>query len=356
MLQAPQFLYRLEAQTAAAGAAARPLDNYEIASRLSYFLWASAPDEALLAAAKAGELTSPDKLRAQVTRMLTGARARDVIQRYFREWLSLDDLDDANRGAAFTPELSAAMKQETLDVVGADLWDAKNPLVSMFTSKSTIVSSPLLAKHYGIATPGAGGRTATAPGRTGLLTHASVLTVNGDADASIVLRGLYVMRKVLCQDVPPPPVGATSVMLAPATASQRAKSDARLGNQTCNACHGQFDPLAYAFEPYDNMGAAQTKDENGNAVRSDGWLTAGATKTPYTGADDYMAALAKDPRVGDCLANRVAQFAWGRAMQGDDACFLEDVRGRLPAAATRTYADVVSAIASSPFFVYTAVQ
>jgi hypothetical protein len=356
MLQAPQFLYRLERQAAAPGAAARALDNYEIATRLSYFLWSSAPDDALLAAAQAGDLTSPDKLRAQVTRMLTGAHARDVIQRYFREWLSLDDLDDANRGAAFTPQLAADMKKETLDVVGADLWDAKHPLLSMFTSKSTI-ASPALAKHYGLPAPGAGGRvsTATAPGRTGILTHASVLTVDGDADASIVLRGLYVMRKIMCGDVPAPPPGATSVMLAPATASQRVKSDARLAMQPCQSCHSQFDPLAYAFEPFDNIGALQTKDVNNNPVKSDGWIPM-ATNVPYTATDDYMAALAKDPRVSDCMAKHVAQFAWGRALESADACLLEDVRGRLGAPGTRTFADVVTAVASSPYFIYTAVQ
>jgi Protein of unknown function (DUF1592)/Protein of unknown function (DUF1588)/Protein of unknown function (DUF1587)/Protein of unknown function (DUF1595)/Protein of unknown function (DUF1585) len=356
MLQAPQFLYRLERQAPAGGAPARALDNYEIATRLSYFLWSSAPDDALLAAAQAGDLTSPDKLRAQVTRMLTGAHARDVIQRYFREWLSLDDLDDANRGAAFTPELAADMKKETLDVVGADLWDAKHPLLSMFTSKSTI-ASPALAKHYGLPAPGAGGRvsTATAPGRTGILTHASVLTVNGDADASIVLRGLYVMRKIMCGDVPAPPPGATSVVLAPATASQRVKSDARLAMQPCQSCHSQFDPLAYAFEPFNNIGALQTKDENNNAVKSDGWIPA-SPNVPYTATDDYMAALAKDPRVSDCMAKHVAQFAWGRALEAADSCLLEDVRGRLGAPETRTFADVVTAVASSPYFIYTAVQ
>jgi hypothetical protein len=249
------------------------------------------------------------------------------------------------------------MKQETLDVAGADLWDAKKPLVSMFTSKSTIVT-PALAKFYGV-TPGAGGRVATAPGRTGILTQAGVLTVNGDADASIVLRGLYVMRKVLCGDVPAPPPGATSVMLAPATASQRAKSDARLKQEPCKTCHSQFDPLAYAFEPFNEMGALVTKDVNGNAVKSDGWLVGpGAATTPYTSVDDYMAALAKDPRASDCLSARAAQFAWGRAMAmtGADACLLEDVRARMPAAETRTFADVVTAIASSPYFLYTAVQ
>jgi hypothetical protein len=359
MLQSPQFLYRLESQApASAGAVARPLDDYELASRLSYFLWSSAPDPALLAAAKAGSLRTTDGLKAQIARMLGGPHAREMIQRYFREWLSLDDLDDANRGADFTPQLAADMKQETLDDVADQLWDGAQPMTSMFTTKTTKVTAAL-ATYYGLGAPDAAGRYATdaLPGREGLLTHAGVLTVNGDANASIVLRGLYVMRKVLCQDVPAPPPGATSVMLAPDTASERQKSDARLMHEPCKSCHGQFDPLAYAFEPFDSMGRVQTKDTNGNAVRSDGWITSpSGPNVNYTGVSDYMTALAADPRVGDCFASKVAEFAWGRAMDATDSCMLEDVRARMNESKTRTFADLVTAVATSPYFDYTATQ
>jgi hypothetical protein len=359
MLQSPQFLYRLEAQTPpTVGAVARPLDNYELATRLAYFVWASTPDPMLLEAAKGGTLTTAAGLRAQLTRLLMGPHARDMIQRYFREWLSLDDLDDANRGAGFTPQLAADMKQETLDDVADQLWDGGKAMATMFTTKTTKVT-PALAKYYGLGAPDAAGRYATdaLPGRQGFLTHASVLTVNGDANASIVLRGLYIDRKVLCQDVPAPPPGATSVMLAPATASERQRSDARLMNEPCKTCHGSFDPLAYAFEPFDSMGALQTKDINGNAVRQDGWLTTtSGTNVPYTGVSDYMTALAADPRVGDCFATKAAQFAMGRAMDASDQCLLEDVRARAATSTTHTFADLVTAVATSPYFAYTATQ
>ena len=167
MLQSPQFLYRLESQTPpAAGAVARPLDNYELATRLVVLLLELDARPTLLAAAKAGTLTTPDGLQAQVTRLLTGPHARDMIQRYFREWLSLDDLDDANRGAAFTPQLAADMKQETLDDVADQLWDAAQPMKAMFTTKTTKVT-PALAKYYGLGAPDAAGRYATdaLPGR-----------------------------------------------------------------------------------------------------------------------------------------------------------------------------------------------
>jgi hypothetical protein len=363
MLQSPQFLYRLESQAPpAAGAVARPLDDYELASRLSYFLWASTPDQTLLDAAKAGTLTTRDGLAAQVTRMLAGPYARAMIQRYFREWLSLDDLDNANRGTAFTPQLATDMKQETLDDVGDQLWDNAQPMTSMFTTKTTKVT-PALAQFYGLGAPDAMGRyaTGTLPDRVGFFTHASVLTVNGDADASIVLRGLYMFRQVLCEDVPAPPPGATSVMLAPATASQRQQSDARLMNEPCKDCHGQFDPLAYAFEPFDNMGRYQTMDMNGNAVRQDGWITKPSDpNVPYTSVADYMTALAADPRVGACFVSKTAEFAWGRAMDSGDTCMLQDIQARLtaarPTAQTQTFADVVTAVATSPYFGYTATQ
>ena len=360
MLQSPQFLYRLEAQTPPAGGGnARALDSYEIASRLSYLIWGSAPDQMLLDAAAKSELVMPDQLRAQVARMLTQPRAREIIQRYFREYLTLDDLDDATRGPAFTPALAAAMKKETLDDVADQLWDAKKPLVStMLTTRTTIVD-PMLAQFYGLGAPDANGRLslAGAPNRVGLLTHASVLTLDGDANASIVERGLFVFRNFLCQDVPMPPPGATSVMLAPDTASERQKSDARLAHDPCASCHGQFDPLAYAFEPFDSMGAVQTKDVNGNAVRQDGWITKPmASSVPYDGVATYMNLLAQDPRVAACVTAKATQFAWGRAMTDGDQCMLADIQARMSASQGQTFADLVTAVASNPNFRYTAVQ
>jgi len=361
MLQSPQFLYRLEVQTPpSAGANARPLDSYEIASRLSYLIWGSAPDAALLDAAAKRDLLMPDKLRAQVDRMLTQPHAREIIQRYFREWLTLDDLDDATRGPAFTPALAAAMKQETLDVVGDQLWDQKKAMIStMLTTRTTIVD-PMLAQFYGLGAPDATGHLslAGAPNRVGLLTHAGVLTIDGDSNASIVERGLFVYRNLLCQDVPMPPPGATSVMLAPDTASERVKSDARLAHDPCKSCHGMFDPLAYAFEPFDSMGAVQTKDVNGNAVRQDGWLTKPmpAAPVPYDGVASYMNVLSQDPRLAACVTAKATQFAWGRGMTTGDQCMLADIQARMSATSGQTFADLIAAIANNPNFRYTAVQ
>jgi hypothetical protein len=359
MLQSPQFLYRLESQAApAGGGSARPLDDYEIASRLSYFIWSSAPDDALLTAAQNGDLSAPSAMRAQVARMLKSPRARETIQRYFREWLSLDDLDDATRGPAFTPQLAADMKSETLNVVADQLWDAAQPLLSMFQTRNTIVT-PQLAAYYGLPVPAADGRAALngLPDRVGLLTHAGVLTINGDANASIVERGLFVLRNVLCQDVGLPPPGATSVMLAPPTASERQQSDVRLQHQPCMSCHSIFDPLAYAFEPFDSMGATIVRDTNGNAVRQDGWVThPGAPNAPYNDVASYMDLLVKDQRVSDCMATKVSQFAWGRAMGDAELCMLQDVRARMSASKDKTFADMIVAVVGNPDFRYTTVQ
>jgi hypothetical protein len=359
MVQSPQFLYRLESQVPpTAGAMARPLDNYEIATRLSYFLVGSAPDPTLLAAAQAGQLTSPDQFKTQLTRLQALPGARAIAQRYFREWFFLDGLDDEVRGPAFTPQLEADMKQETLDDVGDQLWDKGQPVLSLFTTQTTMVT-PTLAQYYGLGAPSADGTysTASLPGRMGFLTHAGVLTENGTAEASIVYRGLFMLESVLCESVGDPPAGATSVVLAPATASQRQQSDARLKVEPCMSCHGVFDPLAYAFEPFDNMGGWQTTDVNGNAVRQDGWLTVpGAPNVPYTTIAQYMHLLTQDARVSSCMTSKVAQFAWGRPMASQDACMLQDMAIRTGASQTRTFADVMTGVATSPYFLYTAVQ
>jgi hypothetical protein len=357
MLQSPQFLYRLETQISM-GTALRAIDPYELASRLSYLIWGSAPDDVLLGAASSGELTSPDGLKNQVARMLAGPHAREVVQRYFREWLALDDLDDATRSPAFTPQLAADMKSETLDVVGDQLWDKGQPMLSLFTTRSTIVT-PALAAHYGLGVPGSNGKTSIeqASGRAGLLTHAGVLTVDGDANASIVQRGLFLLRKVLCEDVGVPPPGATAVKLAPDTASERTKSEVRIRTQPCQSCHGQFDPLAYSFEPFDSMGAAITQDANGNAVRQDGWITrSGAANVPYADVRAEMDLLVQDPRVAACVATKVAQFAWGRPMDNGDRCMLDDVRNRIDATKTKGFADILTAIVDNPDFRTTRVQ
>jgi hypothetical protein len=360
MLQSPQFLYRLEDQVPPSpGAVARPINNYELASRLSYLIWSSAPDDALLAAAGANQLSSSDQVRAQVARMIALPHAREVAQRYFREYFSIDDLDNETRGPAFTPALAADMKKETLDDVGDQLWDKGQSILSMLTTKTTLVT-PALAKFYGLGAPSADGHYALdAVGRIGMLTHAGVLTINGTANFPIVYRGLFVLRKLLCLDVPAPPAGVTAMQstLAPDTVSDRAKSDARLANEPCKSCHGQFDPNAYAFEPFDTMGALQTKDVNGNAVRQDGWLTVrGGTNVPYTTLADYMNVLTKDSRVPACIDTHATQFAWGRAMVAADQCMLEDINARMSASKNQNMADLIVAIASSPYFGYTAVQ
>jgi hypothetical protein len=127
--------------------------------------------------------------------------------------------------------------------------------------------------------------------------------------------------------------------------------------QPCLSCHGQFDPLAYAYEVFDNMGGWQTKDVNGNSVEQDGWLTVpGGGKVPYATIADYMHLLPQDARVSACMASKITQFAWGRPMTDADTCMLQDIAGRLGATQTTTLPEVIAAIASSPYFVYTAVQ
>ena len=360
LLQWPQFLYRLEGQTSGGGnAGTRSLDGWEVASRLSYLIWGSAPDPTLLDAAAKGDLSDPDKLRAQVTRMLAQPRARENIQRYFQEWFTLDDLDHVVFGPLLPTTLASSMKKETLGVVADQLWDAKMPLLpTMLTTRSTIFVDLPLSQLYGLGAPDADGRISLAgiSNRVGLLTHAGVLAVDGGPTGSVVQRGLFVFRNILCQATGPSPPDTTSLLFAH-TPSQRQESDARLQHPDCATCHGQFDPLGYGFEAFDPSGAFRTASADGVLFRQDGFIpqTTGAP-VPYADLLQYMDRLAHDPRVSACVTRKVAQFAFGRAMTDGDQCMLADIQARLDASQGRTFADLVAAVAADPNLRFAAVK
>ncbi len=188
MLQSPQFLYRLEHQvTASPNDAVRALSPYEVATRLSYLLWGSTPDDNLLQAAKANQLTSDEQLRAQVQRMLKEPQARVTARRYMREWLALDSLNTMTRDPQVYPEwdaeLAEQMKEETLALFDELVWEEPSAFTDILTSQFTFASERL-ANLYGLdnATSGVNRyELDDVPERGGLLSHASFQAVNGNA-------------------------------------------------------------------------------------------------------------------------------------------------------------------------------
>jgi hypothetical protein len=342
LLQSPRFLYRVERQEAEP----RELDGFEIASRLSFLAWGSAPDDALLSAADKGELASEAALGAQIDRLLADPRAKEAGRQFVSDWLDLERLDRSG------DPLASDMRAETESAFEQVAFAADSPLSELFRRKSTRVSNAL-AKHYGLQAPKEGIADydlSAVPERIGILTQASVLS-SGDSGASLVNRGLFLLRNALCLEVgaPPPGVNNARPMATPGK-SQRYYSEERTKTPPCNGCHVQIDPLAYAFTRYDARGALIEKDEGGNVPQTDGTFV-----TPYdpagrnfTDAATFAETVASDRRVQDCMILKPWRFATGRPVDAADACTLASIRTRL--AGQTSYRAILRAVALEPTF------
>lgn len=336
MLQSPRFLYRMERQRG--DGSRQGVGPYEMASRLSYILWGAGPDDALLQAAAKGTL-GPSDVPAQARRMLGDRRAVERSREFIVEWLDLDRLDHLSPNAQNFPQwdkpLAADMRAETLAYFEEIVWKQKRPLADLLNAPLTFVT-PRLAKHYGLpldkkpAGDGLARYDLSSTGRGGLLTQGSVLTVGGD-EASMVARGLFVLRELLRGVVrdPPPCVDTTPVSSKPGL-TQRAIAEARLDNKSCAGCHLRFEPLAFGLEKFDGLGAYHEADEHGNRLRDDGSVLLPGEEKPiaYQSVKELMGLLAKSDRVRETLTWKVTQFALARPLGANDAAAMADIHRR----------------------------
>lgn len=354
MLQSARFLYRLEDQPAG-GESFRNVTDHELAVRLSYLVTGGPPDQALADAAAAGDV----QVRSQVERMLATPEARTQSSRYISDWLRLDDLDDTVRDSeefpAFSPELVEDMKRESLAMADYLIWEEQAPLLELLTARYTVASDQL-ATFYGLTPTGEGDSyydLSGLPERMGILTQAGLLTHVGGAEANMVERGLFMLRNVLCSEVPPPPPGidASPVEIEPGK-TRRFYSDERTTNASCS-CHLQFDPLAHGFERYDGVGAYATEDEFGNELRADGQFTVpfSGESLEWTTTEQFIDALAAADATQRCMVQKPLQFAIGRPVEDSDAdqCALDEIQA-LFAEDGGTYQALIITIATHPSF------
>ncbi|MCR9199588.1 MAG: DUF1592 domain-containing protein [Planctomycetaceae bacterium] len=349
MLQSPRFVYRIEQQRG--GGTLRP-SEFELASRLSYIIWGGPPDEKLLTAAAEGTLSR--QLSAHVDRMLSDDRARQHSQRFLNDWLHLDRLNNlqpnGERYPDWSPELARDMQAETLAYFDEVIWQRSLPLSALMNTRMTLATQRL-AQFYRLpqsaAEPSAETHAVAAhtdqrlqkydlagiPGRGGLLTQGSLLTVGGD-DASMVTRGLLVMHELLRGVVndPPPCVDTTPVPTRPGR-TQRSIAMERISDARCGGCHGRFEPLAFGLEKFDGIGRYRSEDEHGNRLREDGEVLVPGTPAPvsYDTAGELMDLLAESDRVSQSLTWKVTQFAVGRPLAAADAAILDRIHRRATA-------------------------
>ena len=320
MLVSPNFLYRVELDPTPTSLTPHALSSYEIATRLSYFLWSTMPDDALAAAADAGKLTDKTELAAQVTRMLADPKASALVDNFAGQWLYTRLVDDAVPDAKLFPTfdqpLRDAMKQETT-LMFRDVIFGGVPADQLLLANYTYANDRL-AKHYGLpAITGSAMQKVTldpSTHRGGFLTQASFLTVTSHASTtSPVLRGKWILGQLLCQDVAPPP-NAAMAQLAPPVAGQTQTLRQRLEQHhmnPCAVCHVVMDPLGFGLENYDPIGQYRTMD-GALPVDSSGMLPDGRT---FNGAAQLEQIVAQDAGFARCVTQQLYTYALGRGPQ-----------------------------------------
>lgn len=314
LLQSPQFLYRLELHEpgGVAGELA-PLDPYQLATRLSYFLWSSMPDAALLSAASSGQLVAPAQIEAEVRRMLDDPKAERAFLHFFRQWGDLDHLDHVTKldadglDEAMRGSMRAEFERFVLDL----LFHGQGRFGDLLQSNRSFVDDRLAAL-YGVTPPGPGLWAEVeldATQRAGLFTQPAFLAGHGHPlNPSPVKRGNFVLRNLLCVDVgSPPPIAEAmgSPKPQPGMTNRQVYEELTKGEQ-CMGCHQLINPVGFAFEHYDTMGRFRELDQ-GLPVDASGAFG----ELGYDDALDFMAGLAEDEAVQRCFTRKWLVYGLG---------------------------------------------
>jgi hypothetical protein len=326
MLMAPQFLYRSVPVTESADDIVA-LDDYAVATRLSYFLWGSTPDDALLSAAGRGELVDPEGLRAQFDRMLADPKARALYDGFLGQWLQLGKLGAASPDPAAFPQWDDALRDQMLAETQRfweDLRERDGSVIELVDGTSTFASAELAA-IYGVS--GIEG-TSLQPidldpaERAGMLTMPAVLTMtSGPQQPNIVRRGVWLAETILCASPPPPPQGVPPAPDPEPGETERERLARHREDPTCAGCHNLIDPLGFAFENYDAIGRWRTEAE-GEPVDNLGTLPDG---TEFEGVVELAALLASGDAFPTCVSTKLMTYALGRTIDEDESCVPETI-------------------------------
>jgi hypothetical protein len=326
-LQSPQFLYLLEpAPTDVAPGSVAPLDPWEVATRLSYFLLGSMPDATLAAEAEAGRLDTPEAVAAQARRLLDLPRARERVGLFFIEWLRLRNVDRMQKDPAMFPgyDLSwgAMMQEQVVRFAQSVVLDENGTARDLLTAPYTFVNREL-APLYGVPAPMGTQfeRVELDPTqRAGLLTQVGVMAnlAHGNQTDPVV-RGKFVRTGLLCDAVPPPPEGIViNVPEINPDATTRERFAQHQEDPSCAGCHALMDPIGLGFEHYDPLGQWRDTD-NGLPIDATGEIIGTDVAGTFDGALELAQKLADSEQAMDCLARTWLRFALGRSDLDADA-------------------------------------
>lgn len=351
ILTSPHFLFRVELDPDPASPAPHPLSDWELASRLSYFLWSSMPDEELFAAAREGRLSDPAEIEAQVERMLADPRSEALVSHFAGQWLYTRGLEDHQPDYYAFPdwdeELRASMRAET-ERFFQEFLQSDLPVSQMLTADFSFIDQRL-AEHYGIPAPASDFERVTLqdPNRRGILTQGAVLTVTSfPTRTSAVKRGKWVLTQLLCDEPPPPPPGVEGLKPEPVpTGSLRERLEAHRADPTCASCHALMDPIGFGMESYDGIGTFRTED-NGYPIDASGTLPSGDT---FNGVLELSGIIAGDQRFTMCVSEKLFVYALGRGPEEADDPYLEHLTTEFVSRGERLR-DLIKLIATSEPF------
>jgi hypothetical protein len=354
ILLSPNFVFRVELDDDPRSTTSHSLNDYELATRLSYFLWSSTPDDELSARADDGTLHSVAVMEAQIRRMLRDSKSSALQQNFMGEWLYTRAVDSLQPNPALFPQFDAnlkvAMRQET-ELFFKSLLDENRNALELIDADYTFVNDRL-ADHYRL--PRVGGtemRRVSLSGtqRGGILSQASFLAVSSHPNrTSPVKRGKWVLSQLLCAEPPPPPPNVPPFEEGTGQGTLRQRMEAHRSNPTCASCHALMDPIGFGLENFDAIGHWRDRDSDGSLIDSSGQLPNHST---FSGARELAALLKQDDRVPSCVVTQLATYALGRGMTRADQCTLGNITQSFQSSGNRL-GDLILAIAENDLFTH----
>ena len=347
LLQHPNFIYRVEVGTPTEEPGVFRLDGYEVATRLSYFVWGTTPSEDLLDRAEAGELDSPVQVANLARTMLEDPRARERVDRFHAMWLGYYALPhDAS--------LTTSMRQETRALLDDVIFDDPRSYLDVFAAGGSYVDDTR-AELYGLPAPGSDDPTWVdygETGRQGLLSHGSFLSVAARfGDTSPTQRGLLIRTRLLCQVIPPPPP-EVDVDNPPEGGDAECKIDRyeeHRSNGACNGCHEQIDPVGFGLEQYDQMGRFRTAEADNPQceITGEGRING----QPFSGPAGLADYVMDNDLLDACMVNQLYRMAMGHPVGFEDIRYVDDLLTRFREDGHR-FDDLVLALVEDEAFSY----
>jgi hypothetical protein len=364
IVQSPYFLYHLELEEQAKGAGAVKVSSYSMASRLSFLIWSSTPDDTSLGKAAAGELETAEQIELEARRLLSDVRAKDGLHNFYEQWLHADRLPPVKTGK-YTGVYDEAMRQSILASFAAQvddaLWAPQNGVKALLNGTRAFVNEQT-APLFGVS--GVTGADlqpveVNPAERVGILAHPAIMgalaTENGTHP---IKRGVFVWDQLLCQELPNPPTDVPTFPGVPANASVRQAFETFTSDTKCQGCHVRINPVGFLFENYDTLGAYTQVDDNGQPVAAAGTIQ-GATdakgepeasvNVPTASAVELGNNLSGSEAVARCLVRQLYRYTVKRRETSGDEASIDTLAGVF-AGAAQNLPELLVGIAKSEAF------